>query len=131
MAIIDLVSLSTAKEVQKLIRMAASLSRYISKSSNKCYLFFQLHKNKNKFWNKDASSHSTVQEILDWTTIFFHPIVGDITEATIAGDITEGPEVNMEPPQIDFFSSWKMFVDGASNSLGSGARVVLKSPYNK
>ena len=51
----DLVSSSTAKEVQKLTRMEAALNRFINKSSNKCHPFFQLlHKIKKKLWNEEC-----------------------------------------------------------------------------
>ncbi|GFZ09161.1 hypothetical protein Acr_20g0009690 [Actinidia rufa] len=47
---------------------------------------------------------------------------------TIAGEITRGPEVDIEPPQNDLTSAWKMFIDRAKNSLRAGVGVVLKSP---
>ena len=49
-------------------------------------------------------------------------------EVTNAGKITQVPEVNIEPRQIDPSSSQKMFADGEKNSIWAGAGVVLKSP---
>ncbi|GFY97881.1 hypothetical protein Acr_12g0004220 [Actinidia rufa] len=43
------------------------------------------------------------------------------------GDLPEGAEVIIEPPQADPYSAWEMHVDGAKNSQGAGAGVVLKS----
>ena len=34
-----------------------------------------------------------------------------VAEVTTAGKITEDPEVNVEPPQINLSSRWKMFID--------------------
>ena len=48
-------------------------------------------------------------------------------EATIIGEITKVPKVNVEPPQIDLTSAWKVFIDGAKNRIGARAGVVLKS----
>ncbi|GFY97538.1 hypothetical protein Acr_12g0000790 [Actinidia rufa] len=44
------------------------------------------------------------------------------------GDLPEGAEVIIEPPQADPYSAWEMHVDGAKNSQGASVRVVLKSP---
>ena len=46
----------------------------------------------------------------------------------VVEDITKFPKVFEEPPQIDQSKVRKMHVDGPKNSLGAGARVVLKSP---
>ena len=49
----NLVSPRTAKKVQKLIEMAATLNRFINKSSDKCRPFFKLlRKNINFSWNE-------------------------------------------------------------------------------
>ena len=42
-------------------------------------------------------------------------------ETTIAGGITKVPEINIEPPQVDVSSAWKMFVDETKNSLRAEA----------
>ena len=47
-----------------------------------------------------------------------------IAEAANTEEITEVPEVIIEPPQVDPNSTWKMFVDGAKNSLGWGQGQV-------
>ena len=61
-AINNLVSRRTTKEVQKLTRMEAALNRCISKSSNKCHLFFKLFRKNIKFLENeecDNNSRST------------------------------------------------------------------------
>ena len=51
----NLVSPRTAKEVQKLTRMAAALNKFISKSSDKCRSFFKLLRKNTKFsWNEEC-----------------------------------------------------------------------------
>ena len=42
-------------------------------------------------------------------------------------NIFEGLEVRKEPHQIDHSISWKMYVDGAKNSLGAVVGIVPKS----
>ena len=37
-------------------------------------------------------------------------------KATIAGEIYEVLEVNVEPPQIDISTTWEMFIDGAKKT---------------
>ena len=49
-------------------------------------------------------------------------------KTTIVSEMTEGPEVIAELPQIDPTSAWKIFANGAKNSLGARAGIVLKSP---
>ncbi|XP_057465748.1 uncharacterized protein LOC130755372 [Actinidia eriantha] len=43
-------------------------------------------------------------------------------------DLPEGAKVIIEPPQASPSLAWEMHVDGAKNSQGAGAGVVLKSP---
>ena len=47
-AIVDLLPPRTTKEVQRLTRMIAALSQFVSKSTNKCFPFFQPFKGKGK-----------------------------------------------------------------------------------
>ncbi|GFZ11573.1 hypothetical protein Acr_22g0009710 [Actinidia rufa] len=47
-------------------------------------------------------------------------------EESTTEDINEGPEIRKESPQIDHYLSWKIFVEGAKNSLRVGAGVILK-----
>ena len=47
-------------------------------------------------------------------------------ETTTDGEMSGILEVT-EPPQIDPTTAWRMFINGAKNSLGVGARIVLKS----
>ena len=42
-------------------------------------------------------------------------------------EITKVQKVVKEPPQVDPSTTWKIFVEGAKNSLGAGIGVVLKS----
>ena len=49
-------------------------------------------------------------------------------EVTVAGEIIEVLDVHIEPSQIDLSSAWTILIDGAKNSLGAGAIVVLESP---
>ena len=42
-------------------------------------------------------------------------------EVTTTGEIIEGPEIVIEPSQIDLFPVWKIFVDRVKNSLSTGA----------
>ncbi|GFZ15738.1 hypothetical protein Acr_25g0001470 [Actinidia rufa] len=42
--------------------------------------------------------------------------------------LSKGAEVIIEPPQVDLSLAWQMHIDGARNSQGAGAGVVLKSP---
>ena len=44
----------------------------------------------------------------------------------MAKEINKVPEIHKEPPQIEHSIAWKMYVDGAKNSLGAG--VILKNP---
>ena len=58
-AINNLDSPRTTKEVQKLTGMAEALNRFINKSSNKCRLFFKLLRKNTKFlWNEECDLHS-------------------------------------------------------------------------
>ncbi|XP_057482002.1 uncharacterized protein LOC130768918 [Actinidia eriantha] len=43
-------------------------------------------------------------------------------------DSPEGAKVIIEPPQVGPSLAWEIHVDGAKNSQGAGAGVVLKSP---
>ena len=47
--------------------------------------------------------------------------------STTIENITKGHKVRQEPHQIDRSKTWKIYVDGASNSLGASAGVVLIS----
>ena len=77
MAINDHESSKSAKEVQKLIGIAASLNRFISKSSDICCPFFQLLC-KIKFFNgmKNQACTSTIQIVLYPATTSLHPGCG-------------------------------------------------------
>ena len=47
-AVMDLQPLRTIKEVQRLTRIAAALSQFVSKSTDKCFPFFEALKGKDK-----------------------------------------------------------------------------------
>ena len=54
-ALLDLQSPKTVKDIQKLIGMIATLSRLVSKSTDKCRPFFQALKlGKNLIWSTDC-----------------------------------------------------------------------------
>ena len=54
-ALLDLKSPKTVKDIQKLTRMIAALSRFVSKSTDKCRPFFQaLKMGKNLVWSADC-----------------------------------------------------------------------------
>ena len=53
-ALLDLQSPKTVKDIQKLIGMIIALSRFISKSTDKCHPFFQaLKMGKNLVWSTE------------------------------------------------------------------------------
>ena len=76
-AINDLESSKSAKEVQKLIGIAETLNRFISKSFDICCPFFQLLC-KIKFFNgmKNQACTSTIQIVLYQATTSLHPGCG-------------------------------------------------------
>ena len=55
-ALLDLQSPKTVKDIQKLTRMITALSRFVSKSTNKCHPFFQALKMGKKTWSSQAST---------------------------------------------------------------------------
>ena len=79
-------------------------------------------------WEEESSEAKSVEikSVLEG-----HEVIKEIpqnAEVTIAREITGVLEVNIEPPQIYLSSAWKMFIDGAKNSLEAGVGVVLKVP---
>ena len=82
-----------------------------------------LHIEKGRVWWQDLpilNQSSVVLEIVQEPS--------QDAETTVVGEAPEVPKVIAEPPQIDPTLAWKMFVDGAINSLGARAGVVLKIP---
>ena len=74
------------KEVQKLIGMTAALNRFISRSADKCRLFFQLlNKWKGFEWTeKCASDFQQLKEYLSYLSIMFRLEVDEVLFAYIA-----------------------------------------------
>ena len=85
-AIKDLQSPRNQKEVQKLTGRVAALNRFISRSSDKCHLFYDvLRKNKGFSWNSEhEKALESLKEYLTSPPILSKPIEGEILQLYLA-----------------------------------------------
>jgi len=63
-AILDMASLRSMKEVQRLTRRIAALNRFISKATNKCLPFFKTFKQVFQWINKCEAVFQSLKEYL-------------------------------------------------------------------
>uniref|UniRef100_A0A2N9ETC4 Uncharacterized protein n=1 Tax=Fagus sylvatica TaxID=28930 RepID=A0A2N9ETC4_FAGSY len=177
----------THKEVQRLTGMTAALSRFISRSADRCQPFFQLLKKSTTFkWDdKCVSAFEDLKSYLSSSLLLSNPTPGEplflylaVSDRAVSAVLIrikdtvpvssilckqnyDGGRNALSPfregrPSIDhcgrqattIFSSthrllgestpqedspdhtgwWKVYVDGASNSKGSGTGVVIITP---
>uniref|UniRef100_A0A2N9J139 Uncharacterized protein n=1 Tax=Fagus sylvatica TaxID=28930 RepID=A0A2N9J139_FAGSY len=106
----------THKEVQRLTGMTAALSRFISRSADRCQPFFQLLKKSTTFkWDdKCVSAFEDLKRYLSSSLLLSNPYTRRIN----------APRRLARP----ILGWWKVYVDGASNSKGSGTGVVIITP---
>uniref|UniRef100_A0A2N9ENC7 Uncharacterized protein n=1 Tax=Fagus sylvatica TaxID=28930 RepID=A0A2N9ENC7_FAGSY len=126
-ALVDSAEPRNIKQVQRLTGMVAALGRFISRSADKCKPFFRLLGKRSKFiWNEECSvafqvSDHAVSAVLvrefgqEQKPVFFVSKAMDETELSRSSTRFGYREMGV-------------IVDGASNSKGSGAGVVLVSP---
>ncbi|KAJ9557223.1 hypothetical protein OSB04_011837 [Centaurea solstitialis] len=88
-AIIDLKSPKNVKEVQKLTGRVAALNRFITRSSDKCHLFYVLRKNKGFIWTSDHKKtlHSLKQYMMS-PPLLTEPQVSETMQLYLAVSIS-------------------------------------------
>uniref|UniRef100_A0A2N9FSE9 RNase H type-1 domain-containing protein n=1 Tax=Fagus sylvatica TaxID=28930 RepID=A0A2N9FSE9_FAGSY len=174
----------THKEVQRLTGMTAALSRFISRSADRCQPFFQLLKKSTTFkWDdKCVSAFEDLKSYLSSSLLLSNPTPGEplflylavsdravqamfnkadftgriwkwgakisalgvkyLPRTAIKGQVladfvaefaptSEPNNLGESTPQEDspdHTGWWKVYVDGASNSKGSGTGVVIITP---
>nr|GEU53131.1 reverse transcriptase domain-containing protein [Tanacetum cinerariifolium] len=150
--IADMQSPRTLKEMQSLSGKLAALNRFLSRSAKRSLPFFETLKDITKE-NKDEyrwteSAEKAFQEmkkiIVDLPLLTtrvkeetLYVYVAVATEAVLADFLSEAPvgtpteeffRLPAKLPNKDDMEIWTLFTDGASNSKGSGAGLVLISP---
>ncbi|XP_038716417.1 uncharacterized protein LOC120009784 [Tripterygium wilfordii] len=118
-------------DIQRLNGRVAALSRFISRSSNKCCHFFStLRKSVNYKWTPECEDAlNQLKAYLTSPLLLSNPKLGEQLYTYLA--ISEvAPEANEEllcmveqAPKV-----WTLYVDGSSNVRGSGLGIVLISP---
>ncbi|KAJ9542681.1 hypothetical protein OSB04_029187 [Centaurea solstitialis] len=128
-AITELQSPRNVKEVQKLTGRVAALNRFISRSSDKCHLFYNTVLRKPELTGRLAKWSI----YLSGFDIKFNPKTA-IKSQALAYFVAEFSP-GLEPTTCDEVHNvmiqdnkpWVLYVDGSSNVRGSGLGVVLKS----
>ena len=79
-AVVDLQPLQSTKKVQRLTGMIAALSRFVSRSTDKCFPFFQAFKGKGKInWdNKCGEAFEGLKEYLVSPPLLSKPLPGEV-----------------------------------------------------
>ena len=83
-AMLDMPSPSGIKEVQRLIRRIATLSRFISRASDKCQPFFQVLKKAFQWDTKCEEAFSALKTYLSSPPIIVTPIEGELLTLYLA-----------------------------------------------
>nr|GEU91525.1 reverse transcriptase domain-containing protein [Tanacetum cinerariifolium] len=142
----------TLKEMQSLSGKLAALKRFISRSAEKSLPFFETLKditkeNKDEYrWTKSAEkAFQEMKKVIVELPLLTTPVkeetlyvyVAAATEAVLANFLSEAPvgttieefvRLPADSPNTDEVERWTLFTNGASNSKGFGAGLVLISP---
>ncbi|GJR27363.1 reverse transcriptase domain-containing protein [Tanacetum coccineum] len=123
-AIADMQSPRTLKEMQSLSGKLAALTRFLSRSAEKSLPFFETLKditkeNKDKYrWTENAEkAFQEMKKFIVELSLLTTPVKEETLYVYLAA-ATEADDVE----------KWTLFTDGASNSKGSGAGLVLIGP---
>ncbi|XP_057432312.1 uncharacterized protein LOC130725072 [Lotus japonicus] len=140
-AIQEMKSPSNVKEVQRLTRRIAALSRFLPHSGDNLAQFFKcLKKNAAFEWNSECEEAFTrLKEMLSAPPVLSKPVRGfplhlyiSVGDHAISSVILQ--EVDGEQKIVYFekrekvSTQWILFVDGSSNDNGRGAGVTLQGP---
>uniref|UniRef100_A0A2N9IV34 Uncharacterized protein n=1 Tax=Fagus sylvatica TaxID=28930 RepID=A0A2N9IV34_FAGSY len=134
----------THKEVQRLTGMTTALSRFISRSADRCQPFFQLLKKSTTFkWDEGCvSAFEDLKKYLSSSLLLSNPTPGEplflylaVSDRAVSAvlirikDTVQCP-AKQRPKRIrpNVRSWWKVYVDGASNAKGSGTGMVIITP---
>ncbi|XP_074351405.1 uncharacterized protein LOC141690511 [Apium graveolens] len=149
--VINLTSPTTTKEVQNLTGWVAALNIFISRSSDRRKLFYDvLQKNKGFDWTKKhEEALSELKEYLTTAPLLSKPLPGEMMyvyllgmEHVVSGVLTLADFVAEFSPSLlsgadqelqqlvskADVEPWTLYTDGASNINGTGLGLVLKSP---
>ena len=78
-AILDMLSLKSIKDIQKLVGRIANLNQFVCRSTNKCLPFFKLFRNITRFaWNDHCEKvFSKLKAYLSSPPLLVNPKLGD------------------------------------------------------
>uniref|UniRef100_A0A2N9GE01 Integrase catalytic domain-containing protein n=1 Tax=Fagus sylvatica TaxID=28930 RepID=A0A2N9GE01_FAGSY len=146
-AIRELKAPQTHKEVQRLTGMTAALSRFISRSADRCQPFFQLLKKGTTFkWDDNCiSAFEDLKKYLSSSLLMSNPTPSEplflylavsdravlanfVAEFTPTSEQKNIAETTSQEDSPEHTGWWKIYVDGASNAKGSGTGVVTITP---
>ncbi|GJW30837.1 reverse transcriptase domain-containing protein [Tanacetum coccineum] len=138
-AVTDLEQPRTLKDIQSLNGKLAALSRFLSKGAERSLAFFKVLKGckdkKSIHWTTEANKAlEKINKLIQALPTLTVPRVNE--KETPSDFLVEIPfednkkeEKSKEVP--DSFSKWRLYTDGASNSDGSGAGLMLIDPEGK
>ncbi|XP_074300358.1 uncharacterized protein LOC141631608 [Silene latifolia] len=128
-AVLQLESPDQLKDVQRLAGKVAALSRFISRSLDKCRLFYDILRKRQKFeWTADhEQGFRELKHYLSTPPLLSKPEQGEplflylaVTEVAVSAVLVREQDKEQNPV-------YYMHIDGASNQRGEGVGLILRS----
>ncbi|GFS32777.1 hypothetical protein Acr_00g0024570 [Actinidia rufa] len=122
-ALIAMSSPRNIRDVQQLTRRVATLSRFVSKSTDKYLPFFRImRKNQTFQWNEESETiFQQLKEYLDLPSLLTVPNTGE--ELFVYLSISPTAEQSSDEDLV----RWMLFVDGSSNQHSCEAGLVFQT----